>query len=60
MSGQLVSQARALLQKRKRRRWGRSGVAGALNDEAFVDQLFQDAGERLLGDLQDIEQLGNL
>ena len=31
-----------------------------LHDVALVDQLLEHAAERLLGDLQDIEQLGDL
>ena len=34
-------------------------VAGALHDEAFVDELLQDAREALLGDLQDVEKVGD-
>src|SRR6202042_166366 len=35
-------------------------VAGLLHDIAFVEQLLQDAPERLLGDSQHVEQVGNL
>ena len=31
-------------------------AAGALNDEALVDKLLQNARQRLLGDLQNIQQ----
>ena len=36
------------------------GVAGLLHDIVLVDQLLQHAAERLLGDAQDIEQIGDL
>ena len=35
-------------------------VAGLLHDVAFVEQLLQHAPERLLGDAQDVEQVGDL
>ena len=35
------------------------GLAGLLFDIAVVDQLAQHAGKALLGDFQDIEQVGN-
>ena len=34
-------------------------AAGALLDEAGIDQLLQDARQALLGDLQDVEQVGD-
>ena len=39
-----------------------AAIVGAffLHDIAFIDQLLEDATERLLGDFQDIEQVGDL
>ena len=34
--------------------------ASALRDIAFVDELFEDAAERLFGNFQDIEEVGDL
>ena len=36
------------------------GVAGLLHDIVLVDQLLQHTTERLLGNAQDIEQIGDL
>ena len=35
-------------------------VAGLLHDVAFVEQLLEHPSERLLGDAQDVEQVGDL
>ena len=35
-------------------------VAGLLHDIAFVEQLLEHPAERLLGDAQDVEQVGDL
>src|SRR6185312_12042817 len=35
-------------------------VSGALDDEAFVHELLQNAGQTLFGNLQDIKQLSDL
>ena len=41
------------------RRCAPVALAGLLHDPALVDELLEDAGQALLGDLQDLEQVGD-
>ena len=56
---QLLGQLAALRRSDSRRRSRRSFSPGLLHDEASIDELLQDAGQALLGDLQDVEQVGD-
>ncbi len=51
-------QLRALL-RRVEQSLAAIALAGLLHDPSLIDELFEDAGQALLGDLEDLEQVGH-